>query len=88
METETVNVQETVTKVPRRIVPAREDREVVAKEKFSGFSIRLTTDPIGKKKFSNRLTIVVPDTRSESTIKMTLREASALKRFLIKNLPD
>lgn len=87
MNTETVEVQQTQQTKSRRVVPPRAKREVVAKEKFSGFSVRLTTDPIGKKKFSNRLMITVPDTRSESVIKLTIRESRALQAFLNRNLP-
>jgi hypothetical protein len=71
----------------RRKIPALQDREKVASRDFSGFKVRLSRDSIGKKKLSNRLTITVPDSRSESIIKLTLREAYALQRFLSDNLP-
>lgn len=82
MNTETTQQTET-----RRKVPALAEREKVVSRDFSGFRVRLSRDTIGKKKLSNRLTITVPDSRSESVIKLTLREAYALQRFLSDNLP-
>jgi hypothetical protein len=71
----------------RRNIPTREERTEVVSKEFSGFRLRLSRDAIGKKKLSNRLTITVPDSRSESLIKMTIREARALQTFLNKYLP-
>jgi hypothetical protein len=71
----------------RSKVPALADREKVVSRDFSGFRVRLSRDSVGKKKLSNRLTITVPDSRSESVIKMTVREARALQTFLNQHLP-
>ena len=72
----------------KALVPKRADREVRFSRDFSTFQVRLNQDKVGKKKLSNRLTIIVPDERSESVIKMTLREARALRKFLNDNLKD
>jgi hypothetical protein len=72
----------------RSPVPKKSEREIRFSRDFSTFQVRLTQDKIGKKKLSNRLTIIVPDERSESVIKMTLREARALRKFLNDNLKD
>lgn len=71
----------------KRKVPTLAEREEVVSRDFSGFRVRLSRDTVGKKKLSNRLTITVPDSRSESVIKMTIREARALKSFLDRHLP-
>ncbi len=55
-------------------------------KKFSTFSIALRRDDVGKKKMSNSLTIEVPNDRTSTSIKLSLREAEALKNFLDKNL--
>ena len=81
MNTDTTQQTET-----RRKVPALAEREKVVSRDFSGFRVRLSRDTIGKKKLSNRLTITVPDSRSESVIKMTVREAKSLLAFLQKHL--
>lgn len=72
----------------KALIPKRADREIKFSRDFSTFQVRLTQDKIGKKKLSNRLTIIVPDERSESVIKMTIREARALQKFLNDNLKD
>lgn len=71
----------------KRKIPTLKERQEVVTQSFSGFRLQLSRDAIGKKKLSNRLTITVPDSRSESVIKMTIREARALQRFLQNNLP-
>ena len=70
----------------KRKVPTLAEREEVVSRNFSGFKVRLSRDTVGKKKLSNRLTITVPDSRSESIIKMTVREARSLLAFLQKHL--
>lgn len=85
MSSETTIVTE--TQQTKRKVPTLEERQEVVTQNFSGFRLQLSRDTIGKKKLSNRLTITVPDSRSESVIKMTIREARALQRFLQNNLP-
>jgi hypothetical protein len=72
----------------KRKVPTLAEREEVVSRNFSGFKVRLSRDTVGKKKLSNRLTITVPDSRSESVIKMTVREARALQTFLNRYLPN
>jgi hypothetical protein len=79
--TQTTQVTET-----KRKVPTLSEREEVVSRNFSGFRVRLSRDTVGKKKLSNRLTITVPDSRSESVIKMTVREARSLLAFLQKHL--
>lgn len=69
-------------------VPKKSEREIRFSRDFSTFQVRLTQDKVGKKKLSNRLTIIVPDERSESVIKMTIREARALRKFLNDSLKD
>lgn len=76
----------TQTTEVKRKVPALAEREEVVSRDFSGFRLRLSRDAVGKKKLSNRLTITVPDSRSESVIKMTVREARSLLAFLQKHL--
>ena len=85
MSSETTIVTE--TQQTKRKIPALEERREIVTQSFSGFRLQLSRDAIGKKKLSNRLTITVPDSRSESVIKMTIREARALQRFLQNNLP-
>ncbi len=85
MATSTTQAEQTVS--TRRNIPTKEERTEVVSKEFSGFRVRLSRDAIGKKKLSNRLTITVPDSRSESLIKMTIREARALQTFLNKYLP-
>ena len=72
----------------KRKVPTLAEREEIVSRDFSGFRVRLSRDAVGKKKLSNRLTITVPDSRSESVIKMTVREARALQTFLNRYLPN
>jgi len=81
--TQTVQPAET-----KRKVPTLAEREEVVTQSFSSFKLRLSRDAVGKKKLSNRLTITVPDSRSESVIKMTVREARALQTFLNRYLPN
>ena len=85
MSSETTIVTE--VQQTKRKIPTLEERQEIVTQSFSGFRLQLSRDAIGKKKLSNRLTITVPDSRSESIIKMTIREARALQRFLQNNLP-
>lgn len=87
METNTTQTTETTqTDAAKRKVPPLSEREENVTRNFSSFRVRLSRDTVGKKKLSNRVTITVPDSRSESTIKMTLREARSLLSFLQKYL--
>lgn len=88
MNTDTTQTTETTqADAVKRKVPPLAEREENVTRNFSGFRVRLSRDTVGKKKLSNRVTITVPDSRSESTIKMTLREARALQSFLNNYLP-
>lgn len=69
-------------------IPSLEERTSVVTKHFSSFGLRLSRDSIGKKKLSNKLVITIPDSRSESKISLTLREAKTLKNFLNKHLAD
>ena len=73
--------------VAKRVVPNRTERTETVSKNFSTFKVKLSRDAIGKKKLSNKLIITIPDSRSLSEIKMTVREATALRNFLNKNLP-
>ena len=73
-------------RAPRKKVPALKDRQKNYSKEFSGFSVKISRDEIGKKKLSNRLTISVEDARSQSVINITLREAKSLSYFLNRYL--
>ena len=77
-----MNTNKTQTTQIKTKIPTLAEREKNVTNNFSGFKLRISRDTVGKKKLSNRLTITVPDSRSESTIKMTIREAKALQSFL------
>jgi hypothetical protein len=77
-----MNTSKTQTTQIKTKIPTLAEREKNVTKNFSGFKLRISRDTVGKKKLSNRLTITVPDSRSESTIKMTIREAKALQSFL------
>lgn len=83
----TITTTDNQTTVTRRKVPTLAERQENVTKNFSGFRVKLSRDTVGKKKLSNRVTITVPDSRSESTIKMTFREARALQSFLNNYLP-
>jgi hypothetical protein len=87
MDTNTTTTTDNQALPTKRKVPTLAEREETVTKNFSGFRIRLSRDTVGKKKLSNRVTITVPDSRSESTIKMTFREARALQSFLNNHLP-
>lgn len=70
------------------LVRAPEDRAKVVTEKFSGFRLSLSTDPVGKKKGCNGLTITVPTDRTDTVLRLTLREATAIKAFLNRTIVD
>jgi hypothetical protein len=53
---------------------------------YSTFSVRLVRNSRSKRRLSNRLTVSVPDGRTESTVHFTLREARALQKFLNDNI--
>jgi len=58
----------------------------IVRRDFSTFSVSLARDTSGKKKMCNSLMIEVPNDRTSTSIKLSLREAEALLSFLKKNL--
>lgn len=87
MDTTITTTNDNQTAATKRKVPSLAERQENVTKNFSGFRVKLSRDTVGKKKLSNRVTITVPDSRSESTIKMTFREARALQSFLNNYLP-
>ena len=62
-----------------------ESKKNVSKS-FAGYNLRLNSGDRSKKKLSNNLTIEVPNDRTETIIRMTIREAQSLKNFLVQHL--
>ena len=56
-------------------------------EKFAGFQLTINHDPIGKKKGGNGFMLRVPGDRTDTTVRLNMREARALRKFLADNLP-
>jgi hypothetical protein len=61
-------------------------KSINVKRNFSTFSVHLQIDEAKKKKMSNSITIEVPNDRTSTSIKLSIREAEALVNFLSKNL--
>ena len=61
-------------------------KSINVKLNFATFSVHLQVDEAKKKKMSNSITIEVPNDRTSTSIKLSLREAEALLNFLSKNL--
>lgn len=57
-------------------------------EKFAGFNLTINHDPIGKKKNGNGFLIETQGERTAATLRLSLREARALRSFLAKHIPD
>lgn len=57
-------------------------------EKFTGFNLTINHDPIGKKKNGNGFLIETQGERTAATLRLSLREARALRSFLAKHIPD
>lgn len=53
---------------------------------YSGLEVSLTTGSKRKQLLSNRLTVRVPGDRSDVEVRLTLRQAIALRNFLNENL--
>ena len=53
---------------------------------LSGLELSLATGSKRKQLLSNRLTISVPGERSDVEVRLTIRQARALRRFLNDNL--
>ena len=49
---------------------------------FRSFSVSIRTGDSSKKKMSNHLTVNVPGDRTDTTIRLTLREARSLQSVL------
>jgi len=55
---------------------------------YSGFSVDLTTGSKRKQRLSNRLDISMDGERSDISMRLTIRQARALRDFLVDNLDD
>lgn len=53
---------------------------------YSGFQVSLATDSKRKQTLSRRLAIRVPGDRSDVEVRLTLRQARALQKFLNDSL--
>ena len=62
--------------------------DVDVNHSYSTFDVRIVRNSVSKRKFSNRLSVTIPDGRSESTFHLTIREANALRKFLNENLDE
>ena len=86
--TENKQLGQNIEEKSKSKVPSLEERVSVVTKSFSSFDLKLSRDSIGKKKLSNRLVITIPDSRSESKISLTLREAKTLRNFLNKYITE
>lgn len=55
---------------------------------FSGLSVDVRTGSESKKRLANRVQLRIEDDRSDTTVKLTIREAQALRKFLNESLGD
>jgi hypothetical protein len=55
-------------------------------QSYSGLEVALTTGSKRKQVLSNCLTVRVPGERSDVEVRLTLRQARALQKFLNSNL--
>lgn len=55
---------------------------------YSGLSTTLTTGSKRKQTLSERLSIRIPGDRSDVEVRLTIRQAKALQKFLNKNLAE
>tara|TARA_R110002110_G_scaffold66276_3_gene181743 strand:- start:80 stop:280 length:201 start_codon:yes stop_codon:yes gene_type:complete len=55
---------------------------------YSGFGVELTTGSRRKQRLSNRLDISMPGPRADVSMRLTIRQARALRDFLSENLDD
>lgn len=55
-------------------------------QSYSGFEVSLITGSKRRQLLSNRLTVRVEGDRSDVEVRLTLRQAKALKRFLNNNV--
>ena len=62
--------------------------EVDVNRSYSSFGVRIVRNNTSKRRLSNRVSVTIPDGRSESTFHLTIREANALRNFLNENLEE
>ncbi len=62
--------------------------DVDVNRSYSSFGVRIVRNAVSKRKLSNRVSVTIPDGRSESTFHLTIREANALRKFLNENLDE
>ena len=62
--------------------------EVDVNRSYSSFGVRIVRNNTNKRRLSNRVSVTIPDGRSESTFHLTIREANALRNFLNENLNE
>ena len=62
--------------------------EVDVNRSYSSFGVRIVRNTTSKRRLSNRVSVTIPDGRSESTFHLTIREANALRNFLNENLNE
>ena len=62
--------------------------EVDVNRSYSSFGVRIVRNNTSKRRLSNRVSVTIPDGRSESTFHLTIREAKALRNFLNENLEE
>lgn len=58
------------------------------RRKYAGFGVELKTGSKRKQRLSNNLKIHLEDGRSEVALKLTLRQALALRKFLNETLDN
>lgn len=63
-----------------------ENNTVEKSQTYSGLEVALTTGSRRKQILSNCLTVRVPGERSDVEVRLTLRQARALQKFLNSNL--
>lgn len=62
------------------------DKQVEKTQSYSGLEVAITTGSKRKQALSNCLTVRVPGERSDVAVRLTLRQARALQKFLNQNL--
>ena len=62
--------------------------DVDVNRSYSSFGVRIVRNNTSKRRLSTRVSVTIPDGRSESTFHLTIREANALRNFLNENLEE
>jgi hypothetical protein len=62
------------------------EKENEKSQSYSGLEVALTTGSKRKQTLSNCLTVRVPGERSDVAVRLTIRQARALQKFLNQNL--